>query len=104
MILIKKEQFLDMMQTVEDYWDWDSQLYDLGVEIDSVPLTRMLSDFIDALKILVNDKDDMIEYYCWELEFGKRWQPRMVIDSNGEDIPVASAEDLWNYLEKENEV
>lgn len=38
-----------------------------------------------------------IDYYMWELNFGKKWKPgSLTID--GKDIPLRNSEDLWNIL------
>lgn len=38
-----------------------------------------------------------LDYYCFELDFGRNWSPGMVT-IDGKDIPLRNAEDLWNYI------
>ena len=47
------------------------------------------------------DANDDISYFCYELDFGKRWQKGMIKDTvNGKqvDIDMSSAEKLYDYL------
>lgn len=40
-----------------------------------------------------------IEYYCWELDFGRKWEVgKMTFQDSGKDIPLGTPEDLWNEL------
>ena len=50
------------------------------------------------LKVLVNDENDWISYYCWELDFGKKYVEGNVTEEDGTPIPLATAEDLWNII------
>jgi len=47
-------------------------------------------------------KDDIvvswIEYYCFELDFGKENYRLKVYDKDKNEIPLATAEDLYNIL------
>lgn len=42
-----------------------------------------------------------IEYFMYELDFGRKWKRGMVTDK-GRDIKLTTAEKLWNYLTKKN--
>lgn len=47
--------------------------------------------------------EDIVEndvcYFCYELEFGKNWEPGAVTE-NGEDVKMATIEDLYKVCEK----
>lgn len=45
------------------------------------------------------DKDGWIEYFCIELEFGKKWAKGTVTEKDGMDIKLETAEDLYDYLQ-----
>lgn len=38
-----------------------------------------------------------LDYYCYELDFGRKWKPGM-ITIDGKDIPCRNAEELWNMI------
>ena len=42
-----------------------------------------------------------LDYYCFELDFGHKWKPGMII-IDGEDIPCRDAEELWNLITMES--
>lgn len=57
---------------------------------------------IDILRAVMNDDDDWISYWMYELNYGRDWEPYKVTDKNGEDIPLKSMEDLWELLVRED--
>lgn len=59
------------------------------------------NDLINVLKNAFNDDDDyggMIEYFIYDLEFGKQWRPGVVTDENNKDIKMQTPEELYDYL------
>ena len=58
-------------------------------------------DLVNVLKDAFNDNDDyggMIEYFIYDLEFGKQWEPGVVTDENNKDIKMQTPEELYDYL------
>ena len=47
------------------------------------------------------DKDEWIDYFCFELDFGKKWKEGVITEKDGTDIILKTAEDLYNLLEKQ---
>ena len=47
------------------------------------------------------DRGDWVNYYCWELDFGEKWEPGTVTEKDGTDIPMKTSEELYNFLLKE---
>ena len=41
---------------------------------------------------------NLIEYFVYDLNFGKDWEPEMIVDKNGEDIDFSTAEKVYEYL------
>ena len=41
---------------------------------------------------------DDFGYFIYELEFGSKWHEGMVLDKNGNDIPLKDASDLYDLL------
>lgn len=60
--------------------------------------TSCMDEAIRMLEILCNDDSEMISYWAWELDFGRKWKPGCVTDSDGTDIKLETAEDLYHYL------
>ena len=57
------------------------------------------NQLIEILKIAMNDahKDSWIEYYLWELDFGRKWE-KDSIKINGKNFKLQTACDLWDLL------
>ena len=44
------------------------------------------------------DRDNWIEYFCYELNFGEKWTQGCVKQKDGTDIKLETPEDLYNYF------
>lgn len=44
---------------------------------------------------------DLVSYWCWELEYGKRYKDGCVTEKDGTIIDISTPEKLWKYLEEE---
>lgn len=44
------------------------------------------------------DRDNWIEYFCFELDFGKKWKPDSVTKKDGTSIKLQTIEDLYEFL------
>ena len=56
---------------------------------------------IDLLAEIMGDSFGDIEYFCQELEFGKKYSPGVVTEADGTEIDISTAEKLYDYLNKE---
>ena len=56
-------------------------------------------DLIVVLENMFNDfENNWIRYYIYELDCGTSWQKGMVLDKNGNDIPLSNASELYNFI------
>ena len=64
-----------------------------------MPRNEILQNaLIKILKIEMNDlEDSWIEYFCWELDFGKN-NHRLKVISNEKEIPLTNASELYDFL------
>lgn len=44
------------------------------------------------------DKEEWISYFCFDLDFGKKWKPNTIKSKDGLDIKLENYEDLYNLL------
>lgn len=51
---------------------------------------------IDLLKKVMNDKNEWIDYYIYEADWGKTFKE--VYESDGTPIPLETIEDLYNII------
>ncbi len=44
------------------------------------------------------DKDNIISFFCNDLDYGKKYKKEIVKENLGIEIPLKTSEDLYNYL------
>ncbi len=105
--MIDKELFIEVMEEAkksDDYQNWlNQQLRKNGAGgylfqpncIDSV-LKLLHFSFKES------DVNDTIAYFCFELDYGRKWKPGMITEKDGTDIILSTSEDLYNYLVSQN--
>lgn len=101
--MITKELFVEAMEEAkkcDDYQNWlNKQLRKSGADgyifqpncIDSV--IKLLHFYFKKA-----DANDTITYFCFELDYGRKWKPGMVTEKDGGDVVLSTSEDLYNYL------
>lgn len=110
--MITKELFIETIKSIEnqqkiDYENSDklSEVYYSFIEpYDNSLLLNQLLKILNNNFNIDNDKcghETDIEYFIWELDFGKKYTDGCYT-VYGENIQLATAEDLWNLLNKEN--
>jgi hypothetical protein len=50
------------------------------------------------LRKLLKDAVENIDYFIYELDYGRKYEPGMITDKNGADIDFSTAEKLYDYL------
>ena len=108
-MLITKEKFVatlkDLQQWVDDEWEIYIALSNVGIFLDG-ERNDLSCNVIDLLSHLVNPihpdlaKDD-IEYFCYEINFGREYKVGCITGENGEPIDFSSAEKLYDYFSEE---
>lgn len=101
--VISKELFIEVLEDLKRAEKYSSDLNTFFKKHDvdgyifqpdcSVSVILLLHEiFGDA------DKEDWISYFCYDLEFGKKWCPGVVKDEHGNDIPLSTPEELYAFL------
>jgi len=104
-LTLTKEIFIKTMELIETQYKHDQKCHDaFKIILPNDYVSGYNNDDIykavlDLLKIAFNDdnKDSWIDYYIYELDFGKKYKDGSVTDNNG-SIPLANHQDLWNLL------
>jgi len=65
-------------------------------------LGRYETLFLQTMKEAMNDKYDNIDYWIYELDFGKNAKSKSITDKKGKGIPIKTLDDLYNII-KNNE-
>jgi hypothetical protein len=104
-IMFDKDFFIETINEIEKQYNHDRKCsqaikviypHDYITTYDNQFLYNQL---IKILKIAMNDNhsDSWIDYYMWELDFGKKWETDSV-EINGKNIKLKTADDLWDLL------
>lgn len=60
-----------------------------------------LSDiWLDTIKEAMNDEGNLISYWIYELDFGRKAKKGTVEDGNGKNLPIKTISDLYNIINK----
>lgn len=102
--MISKEIFVEAIEDVKRVEDYHAGLNRCLKKYGADGFLYQPDCTAEVLKLLaveMNDdiKNGWIYYFCYELDFGKKWKAGCVIDK-GKDIPLATAENLYDYLVK----
>lgn len=98
---MKKENFIELMDALKKQNEHDDmcskKLQDVFSDYSHYNNSFIVDAVVEFLKKELNDKDNWIEHYIFELDYGAKNDMLKVYD-NGEEIPLKTAEDLWNIL------
>ena len=107
--MISKKLFSDCIRSLDNIDRFQSVVLDLTKQYDGygcVDMGTMMypacdGELLELLRVIMNDtKNDWIGYFCYELDFGRKWKPGCVEDKNGNDVVLATINDLWALLTK----
>ena len=101
-IILSKETFVNSLNKVRDNIDRESRvsevLYREG--IGDVLLISCVDTVLDILEELFehnNLSKGLIDYFCWEIDFGRDYKPGC-LTYQGDDVDISSAEKLYDFL------
>ena len=107
--MIAFEEFKIYIEEIKSIYDFENQLFKLCYTFNkqnynraSFEIPTLVATSINLLAELVNDKNEWIEYWFFELEFGKKSSYLTVEDGNGNNIPLTTIEDLWKIIVDDN--
>lgn len=102
--LIKKLYDLKKIFEFKDDLAAISNKYYCGAIWDIPTAEDIAIDTLNKIYELVeHDGYTDIDYFVYELDFGKSWEPGMITDIDGSDVDMSSIEKFVDYLEKEGE-
>lgn len=105
--MISKELFVEAMEDAkktDDYQNWlNSQLQKNGAE-GYIFQPTCVDSVIKLLHFCFSESDssEMISYFCFELDYGRKWKPGMAKAKDGTDINLSAPEHLYDYLVSKN--
>ena len=99
--LLNKEEFVKIISEFQKQQEF---LHSIYVASDGlVDLYEIVGPYETiARELLVrmysDEEAEWISYFMYELDFGKRYHAGSIQDEFGNPIPLATAEDLWEFL------
>jgi len=109
--MISKEKFIKILTSLKEAEEKDEE-YSKAVSsafdcwaLRYVPCDAYTSIIIDLLNEMFDlQKTDEygsdIDYFIYELDYGKKWKRGMITDKNGVDVDFSDAGRLYDYLIK----
>lgn len=101
--IITRELFNEIMEEIHQTYKYQEGLNDYfsknGVD-GYIYQPDCIDTTIKILHRLFGEKDvnEWISYFCFELDFGKKYKDGMVKDEFGKNIPLATFDDLYTLL------
>ena len=104
--MISKEKFVEIINRLRNYNYLQNKIDDLFR--DNIDNKEM--DFVNAGSICVGHESvviyllenmfdtDMISYWIYELDYGKKYKAGCVLDENMNEIDLSTPEKLYDYL------
>lgn len=102
-IIISKEDFIDAINDVMEVNDYQTGLNKYFREHDVDGYIFQPDCICTVIRLLhmafgTLDDDEWISYFCFEMDFGRKWKPGTIAGRDGTDLRLSSAEELYDYL------
>ena len=105
---ISKEEFVKILYRLRDASDLVDKVNKLfrdsrdNVECDFCNGAALQisheSTVVFLLRMLLKDAVENIDYFIYELDYGRKYEPGMITDEDGKNIDFSTAEKLYDYL------
>ena len=99
--MISKEFFVKVINELRDLSYIYDEINDIGRKLSSFGIyCHEYEDLIFKIlqEVFKDKKNDWLGYYIYDLNFGKNWEEGKVTDREGNDIPLKTAENLYDIL------
>ena len=103
-----KEQFVKVIDRLKSANDLQDQIQDLmyeaqdNIDSDFMNAASLMINhedtIVDLLKVIMDDEDDDISYFIYELDYGRDYYPGCIVEASGENIDFSTADKLYDYL------
>lgn len=98
--MLTKVEFLKCINSIKETLDFQEKLDKVLDCVTSFP--DCIESTINLLGKLMNENDEMIGYFIFELNFGLDYEEGMVTTKDDEPIDISTAEKLYEYLSTSN--
>jgi hypothetical protein len=100
---ITREFFIEIMNDIEKTYRYQEGLNDYFAKNGADGYVYQPDCIDTTIKILhkffeEKDIDEWISYFCFELDFGRKYKDGAIKDEFGKNITLATSDDLYNIL------
>lgn len=97
------EKFVSLLKSVEDQLELDMAYRDklgevLHPHIELYNNSLLFKAIIELLEEAFDDVGGWIDYFCWELDFGRGYYLGCATREDKSNIDLSSAESLYDFL------
>lgn len=100
---ITYEVFEKHMRDIINRWRWEDEFHAICRKCPdksfNMFIPSMISNLVNLLEYILDDKDEWISYFVYELDCGRRYKEGSVTNADGSLIPLVTIEDLWAILQ-----
>ena len=98
-------EILNYFQYIKDFEDEFEDLMEnckIGLEFNRCSFidVKLVDYLFRALEKMFLDSERWIRYWVYELDFGRKWEPGTVTESDGIDVPLQTAQQLHDFLQR----
>ena len=106
---MKKKLFVETLEKLETQQNKDykfaeilGQAFPNAFEANLLPDNDMIiSQIIKLLEVDMEDENKWIDYFVYELDFGKNYKVGMITNEDKSEIDLSSSTMLWKFLKSE---
>lgn len=99
--ILSKEKFIAIINEIKKFRNFEDSINDFiakNCDDGYIILPNFVYAIISVLEKMFEDETQWIDYFCWEIEFGGKYEPGMIKDYQGNEIKLQTPEDLYNLL------
>ena len=101
--MLSRKEFNKIMQEIIDITEKQDKVNNILRNVSdflSIDMTLQVPLVVQLLEKIMNDEGEDIQYWMYELEFGKEYKDGMVLDKDNNIIKMGTIDDLYDLLTK----
>jgi|WetSurMetagenome_2_1015567.scaffolds.fasta_scaffold178578_2 hypothetical protein len=98
--MITKENFVKYINELERLIDIETKISEAskGLSVFSIAFCEHKELIINLLTDCFDDEYKWIEFFIYDLKFGKKYKDGIIIDKNNKNISMKNAGELYDYI------
>lgn len=106
--ILREKEFVDIINRLQEASDLQGQVDKLfrnsreNIENDFCNAAALQisheSSVVFLLKRIMRDQYEYIDYFIYELDYGRKYEAGMITDENGQDIDIHTPKLLYDFI------